>query len=293
MDERTPKSEAIDEPIPILIASITVLFIISLQFFFLLEITLFEIILSSLAVFGVVYIIAKCIFSRFSIIRDFMEKKVKMKWLLLVIFIVMIIILVIAVSIENPMEGIEGKAKCILPDGSVVIYDLWEKKSPELECIFPQVSNIPFIETRTFATSGKTKSKFYNTTMDGKKYYTEITFQNFFNSLGSNSGFMILPLNGYDASEFTHLSFWVKGANGGENFGIKIKDKRGTEVNVEVTENYLEDKNVSTHWQKVTIPLEHFLDVDMSALDVISIYSDGKLSYKDSETIYVTGFELY
>ena len=163
MDERTPKSEAIDEPIPILIASITVLFIISLQFFFLLEITLIEIILSSLAVFGVVYIIAKCIFSRFSIIRDFMGKKVKMKWLLLVIFIVMIIILVIVVSIENPMEGIEGKAKCILPDGSVVIYDLWEKKSPELECIFPQVSNIPFIETRTFATSGKTKSKFYNT----------------------------------------------------------------------------------------------------------------------------------
>lgn len=293
MDESTPRSEAIDETIPILIASITVLFTIFLHFFFPLEITLFEIILSSIAVFGVVYIIAKYIFSRFSIIRDFMGKKVKMKWLLLVIFIVMIIILVIVVSIENPMEGIEGKAKCILPDGSVKIYDLWEKKSPELECIFPQVSNIPFSETRTFATSGKTKSKFYNTTMDGKKCYTEITFQNFCNSLDCNSGFMILPLNGYDASEFTHLSFWVKGANGGEKFGIKIKDKRGTEVNVEVTEDYLEDKNVSTHWQKVTIPLEHFLNVDMSALDVISIYSNGKLSYKDSETIYVTGFDLY
>jgi len=33
-------------------------------------------------------------------------------------------------------------------------------------------------------------------------------------------------------------------------FGVKIKDKRGTEVEVIITGDYLADENVSTHGRK-------------------------------------------
>ena len=276
-----------------LIAFIVFIFTLSLELFLFRELTFFNII-GSFAVFPVSFIIAKSILEKrppiWEGLREWLKKPVAIKWLLLVLFISLLAICVI--NHYNQLEGIEGKLKCILPNGNVIIIDIQETKSAEIGYIFPQVSEVPFCGIGTYATEGKIKSKFHNDTLDGRKYYTEITFQNFCNSTDCNSGWMICPLRGYDASRFTHLSFWVQGVKGGEKFGVKIKDTRGTEVKVEVME-YIEGKQISTHWQKVIIPVEHFLNVDMSMLNVISLYSNGKLSYKDSETIYVTDFKLY
>ena len=52
-------------------------------------------------------------------------------------------------------------------------------------------------------------------------------FQNFFPEQDSNSGWVISRLKGYNASKFEYISFWVKGENGGEKFGIKMKDIDG------------------------------------------------------------------
>lgn len=272
-----------------LIAFFVLIFILSLELFLFRELTFFNII-GSFAVFPVSFIIAKCILNKKKEIGEWLKKPLGLKWLLLVVFISLLAIGVI--NHYNQLEGIEGKLKCILPKGNVIIIDIQETKSAELEYIFPQVSEVPFSGTETYATDGKIKSKFHKDSLDGREYYTEITFQNFCNSTDCNSGWMIRPLRGYDASRFTYLSFWVQGAKGGEKFGVKIKDTRGTEVKVEVME-YIEGKKIGTRWQKIIIPLEHFLNVDMSTLNVISLYSDGKLSYKDSETIYVTDFVLY
>ncbi|HLB71673.1 MAG: hypothetical protein OIN88_00205 [Candidatus Methanoperedens sp.] len=184
----------------------------------------------------------------------------------------------------------EGNLKLILPDGKIIIMP--PSKSEELEHVFPQVSKMPFIGTETYNTNGNAKSQFHNDTLDGRKYYFEIKFHNYRNSSDSDSGWMIFPLWGYDANKYDYLSFWVKGTNGGEKFGIKLKDTSGREVKVEAMK-YIEGNKVDTRWKQVIIPLEHFLEVDKSSIDVITLYSDGELSFNYPETIYVTEFELY
>lgn len=288
-EEKSKEQKKRIEEDAVLIGCIVLIFTLSLEFFLFRELTFFNI-LCTLAIFGFSITIANYILNRWEVIRKWLKKSVEIKWLLLVVFISLLAIGVI--YHYNQLEGIEGKIKCILPKGNVIIIDIQETTSAEIGYIFPQVSEVPFCGIGTYATEGKIKSKFHKDTLDGRKYYTEITFQNFCNSTDCNSGWMICPLRGYDASRFTHLSFWVQGVKGGEKFGVKIKDTRGTEVKVEVME-YIEGKQISTHWQKVIIPVEHFLNVDMSMLNVISLYSNGKLSYKDSETIYVTDFKLY
>lgn len=184
---------------------------------------------------------------------ELINTTVKIKWLLVAIIFTAIISVASFASKYDHIEGIEGKVICVLPDNSKRIFPLHEVKSPELECIFPQMV-VPFSGTYTYATVGKINSKFIKDTLDGRECYTKITFQNFCNSNDCNSGWMISPLWGYNASEFTYLSFWVKGAKGDEKFGIKIKDTRGYEVKVEVME-YIEDKKISTSWQKVITQL--------------------------------------
>lgn len=252
--------------------------------FFYPEIPIYGIIGFFSAIFTVILPIA----SKIEIIIEWMKKQIEIKWLLLMASFFLLVIVVM--NNYNQLESSEGKLKCVLPNGKPITIPY--SPSEELIFIFPQISEIPFISIGTYATNGRIKSQFHNDTLDGIKYYYEIMFQNYFNNIDSNSGWMIRPLWGYDASKFTNLSFLVKGAKGGEKFGIKIKDYAGTEVKVEITEKYLESNRIDTRWQKVNIPLEHFLNVDRSRLHIISLYSDGTLSYMDSETIYITDFKL-
>lgn len=76
----------------------------------------------------------------------------------------------------------------------------------------------------------------------------------------------VLPLQKYDASGKTSLTFWVKGEKGGEQFQVGICDSstyNGQEPKVEET--------ATTGWKKVTIPLDKFRGQNLTALENLSI----------------------
>lgn len=70
-----------------------------------------------------------------------------------------------------------------------------------------------------------------------------------------------------DISRFATLSFWIKGAKGGETFEIGLNDtisnKREDAVIVGSVYRYLPG-GVTTEWQQVKIPLEDFFGADLT-----------------------------
>ena len=82
------------------------------------------------------------------------------------------------------------------------------------------------------------------------------------------------PRKYYDASAYTYLTFWVKGAKGGENFKIgladEVWDQREDSMKSEQIGAYLEAGKITTEWQKARIPLEDFW-VDTKKLASIAV----------------------
>lgn len=67
----------------------------------------------------------------------------------------------------------------------------------------------------------------------------------------------------FDATPYTSLTFWVKGATGEENFVVGIADKHwdevGDSVKSEPVTRFIPSGKLTPDWQKVTIPLNSFL----------------------------------
>lgn len=105
MVNKKPETSIVEEGMVVLIAIIAVIFTVLLQILFLQEATFFEFLIRSLAVFGVVYIIARYVFYRYRKIREFMKRPVEIKWLLLVIFTAIAIISLLAISTYNCMKS--------------------------------------------------------------------------------------------------------------------------------------------------------------------------------------------
>ena len=82
------------------------------------------------------------------------------------------------------------------------------------------------------------------------------------------------PRKYYDASAYTYLSFWIKGAKGEENFKIgladEVWDQREDSMKSEQLGAYLEAGKITTEWQKARIPLEDFW-VDTKKLASIAV----------------------
>jgi len=70
-----------------------------------------------------------------------------------------------------------------------------------------------------------------------------------------------------DLSQFATMTFWIKGAKGGETFEIGMNDtisnKREDAVIVGSIYRYL-PKGVTTEWQQVVVPLEDFFGADLT-----------------------------
>ena len=72
------------------------------------------------------------------------------------------------------------------------------------------------------------------------------------------------PLNHFNASQFTTLTFWVKGTVGGETFQIGMKDTgqigvEGDEREVKVdSDRYVQVS--ASDWRQVDVPLNNFAD---------------------------------
>jgi len=101
----------------------------------------------------------------------------------------------------------------------------------------------------------------------------------------------------FDATSYKTLTFWVKGAQGGENFKIGVADKHwdevGDSVKSECITKYLPEGKVTTDWQKATIPLGVFF-VDMQQLASIAVCfeNDCFSGAEGKGTIYIDDVSL-
>ncbi len=245
---------------------------------------------SSFGVFSVVYII----FSNINLdcLKIWLNENACVKRKNLLFGITFTAFLLIATYNYSQLDAVDGKIRLILPDGNIKEITLKEAINKDLQYLFPELSEIPFCGFETYATNGKANSTFHPEGIDGRPC-VEIKFKNNYNTTESNSGWMITPLQGYDARKFAYLSFWVKGRNGEERFGIGMKDLIGNEVKVDSIE-YLGQEKLTRYWQKVYVKLEHFDNNGITSnLNVISLYSNGEMHYGlDSETIYVADFDF-
>jgi len=87
-----------------------------------------------------------------------------------------------------------------------------------------------------------------------------------------------------DMSAYDYLSFLVKGAIGQEIFEVGLKDSTYTETKLLVT-NYLSN-DITTEWQRVTIPLTDFTNIDITSLNNFSITFANSIG-SASGTIYL------
>lgn len=96
----------------------------------------------------------------------------------------------------------------------------------------------------------------------------------------------------FDASGFSHLSFWVKGKRGGEDFDIRLADDkwvaRQDSVAIGNIGHFLAG-GVTTHWQEVVVPLSGVgkrLNLSRLAGLTISFPSPGKFTlYLDNVSL--------
>jgi hypothetical protein len=109
-----------------------------------------------------------------------------------------------------------------------------------------------------------------------------ITFENPYPD--SFSSWVVL-LDTCDAAESDSLSFWVRGATGGEQFVVGIKD-----LYTSSSDEPKVQRTAPADWQRVSIPLRQFQKIkeqDLSSLENVSL---GFTYALGSGTIYVDEF---
>ena len=80
------------------------------------------------------------------------------------------------------------------------------------------------------------------------------------------------PVGHFDASAFNALTFWVKGASGGEIFQIGMKDTTGNNGNG--TEAKLGSKDylvVTQNWSQIILSFDEFKGVNIASLENINL----------------------
>ncbi len=84
----------------------------------------------------------------------------------------------------------------------------------------------------------------------------------------------------FDGTGYQSVSFWVKGAAGGENFVIGLADRHwdevGDSVKSEAVTRYLPSGKITTEWQKATIPLSTFM-LEMKELASLTVCFEGSV----------------
>jgi hypothetical protein len=97
--------------------------------------------------------------------------------------------------------------------------------------------------------------------------------------------------NYFDASAFEYLSFWVKGAVGGERFKIKLADDiwiaKEDSVTIGNIREYLPD-GVTNRWQQVKIPLDEKFGVNFQRLGGLTLDFDTPGRF----TVFIDQIEL-
>jgi len=103
--------------------------------------------------------------------------------------------------------------------------------------------------------------------------------------------------NYFDASKYTSITFYVKGAKGGENFKLGVADRHwdkvGDSVKSEEIIKYIPGGQITTEWQKATVPMDaFFLDHKEMASIAICFETDCFPGGVGRGTIYVDRLQL-
>lgn len=88
---------------------------------------------------------------------------------------------------------------------------------------------------------------------------------------------------GYDLSRFNTLEMWVKGASGGEQFKVELKDVDGGMGSVYVTSVEGFSGGLTTEWKELAIRLTRFGTVNLAKVKELNIVFDRP----ESSTIYL------
>ena len=84
----------------------------------------------------------------------------------------------------------------------------------------------------------------------------------------------------FDGTPYSAITFWVKGAVGGENFVVGLADKHwdeaGDSVKSEPIGKYLPEGKVTPQWQMARIPMETYL-LEKGELSSLAICFEGSL----------------
>ncbi len=162
--------------------------------------------------------------------------------------------------------------------------------SIEAELLFPQAIKIGPTLISTYASRGKVEYSFIK---EKPFNYAKIKLQTYGRTVEENCGWVIFLLKGSDVSNYKAISFYIRGENGEEKIGFKAKDARGIENYLLLEEDgYLPEKKIKTTWQKVSIPLKDFGDVNINLMDNFSIFQRGDFVGTRSQTICLANFEL-
>ncbi len=101
----------------------------------------------------------------------------------------------------------------------------------------------------------------------------------------------------FDATPYQSITFWVKGAAGGENFALGLADKHwdeiGDSVKSEEITKYLPEGKITTEWQKATVPLSAFM-LEMKELASVAVCFEGSVlpGGEGKGTVYLDDLSL-
>jgi hypothetical protein len=109
---------------------------------------------------------------------------------------------------------------------------------------------------------------------------------------GGEECMVILRIPGTDATPYDRLTFWVKGAEGGEIFDLAMRDEQGDRAEkfpaaVLPIEKALPG-GVTTEWQKVSVPLREVLQGTGRPASILIVFN----RITKFSTIYVDDFQL-
>lgn len=118
----------------------------------------------------------------------------------------------------------------------------------------------------------------------------EYTWGSFAMDLGPVSDITVVPkkVESFDASGYKYITFWVKGAKGGEKMELLVRDAHASNYSPQVKYKL---PDATAAWQKITIPLDDFSGkIDMARLDNVGISFGQDAGNMTGDAVYLDDF---
>lgn len=118
----------------------------------------------------------------------------------------------------------------------------------------------------------------------------EYSWGSFAMDLGPTTDITSVPkkVESLDASGYKYLTFWVKGAKGGEKMELLVRDAHALDYSPQIKYKL---PDASTEWQKIAVPLSELgSKVDLTKLDNIGIAFGKDVGNFTGDTIYIDDF---